>query len=118
MGGVAINRLAHGNECIEVRSVEYTHSARVLASLDRFVLKNSAIEVDLTGQVNAEVAAGLYVGAVGGSLDFTRGAQYAERGLPIIALPSRVEGMGFRVSRNCVVMKTIALTFATYESTS
>lgn len=92
MGGSAINGLAHGNRSIELRSVEYTHSAKVLASLDRFVSINAAIEVDLTGQVNAEVAAGVYVGAVGGGLDFIRGAQNAERGMPIIALPSRVEG--------------------------
>jgi acyl-CoA hydrolase len=51
---------------------------------------NSAIEVDLTGQVNAEVAGGTYVGAVGGALDFLEGANRSRGGLPIIALPSTV----------------------------
>jgi acetyl-CoA hydrolase len=49
---------------------------------------NSAIEVDLTGQGNAEVAAGRYLGAVGGQPDFVRGAQLSPGGRSIIALPA------------------------------
>ena len=60
----------------------------MLASIDRLVAINSAIEVDLTGQINAEQANGVYVGAVGGALDFLRGAQASRGGLPIVALPS------------------------------
>ncbi|MFS1286879.1 acetyl-CoA hydrolase/transferase family protein [Pseudomonas piscis] len=87
-GGERIYRYAHGNPCIELRSTAYTHSLEVLRSLDRLVTINSAIEVDLTGQVNAEVAGGLYVGAVGGAMDFQRGAHASRGGLPIIALPA------------------------------
>ena len=59
---------------------------------------NSAIEVDLTGQVNAEVAAGAYVGAVGGAMDFLRGAARSRGGLPIVALPSTVgQGASSRI---------------------
>lgn len=49
---------------------------------------NSAVEVDLTGQVNAEIASGVYVGGTGGQGDFVRGAMMAARGHSIIALPA------------------------------
>jgi acyl-CoA hydrolase len=75
---------------VQFRSIEYTHAADVLARLDNLVAINSAIEVDLTGQVNAEVGGGIYVGAVGGALDFLEGANRSRGGLPIIALPSTV----------------------------
>ncbi|NUT16863.1 MAG: acetyl-CoA hydrolase, partial [Cupriavidus sp.] len=70
----------------------YTHHPEVLASVDKLTAINSAIEVDLTGQVNAEVAAGVYVGAVGGAVDFLRGAACSRGGLPIVALPATAKG--------------------------
>jgi acyl-CoA hydrolase len=88
MGGRPAQALGAGNPAVRFRSVEYTHAADVLARLDRLVAINSAVEVDLTGQVNAEVAAGTYVGAVGGAPDFLEGANRSRGGLPIIALPS------------------------------
>lgn len=88
LGSRVIHNFAHDNPAIQLRSTTYTHDPDVLASLDRFVAINSAVEVDLTGQVNSEIAAGSYVGAVGGALDFLRGAQRSRGGLPIIALPS------------------------------
>jgi acyl-CoA hydrolase len=92
MGSQVLNRLAHRNSQLQIRSVDYTHSPAMLASLDHLVTINSAVEVDLTGQVNAEVAGGVYVGAVGGAMDFMRGARFSRGGLPIVALPSRTEG--------------------------
>ncbi|MGH8385388.1 MAG: acetyl-CoA hydrolase/transferase family protein [Pseudomonas sp.] len=88
MGSRLLHDFAHNNRAIELRSTQYTHDAAVLASIDRFVAINSAVEVDLTGQVNSEIAAGNYVGAVGGAVDFIRGAHLSKGGLPIIALPS------------------------------
>ena len=88
MGGARLFRFAHCNPAIALRGTEYTHAADVLASLPRFVAINSAVEVDLTGQVNAEVAAERYVGAVGGALDFLIGAHRSRGGVPMIALPS------------------------------
>ena len=88
MGGKTTFDYAHENTNVQFRSVDYTHSQAVLAQIDRFVAINSAVEVDLTGQINAEVAAGVYVGAVGGALDFLRGAHHSKGGLPIVALPS------------------------------
>lgn len=59
---------------VEFRPASYTHDPAVLSRLRRLVSINSAIEVDLTGQVNAEVAGGRYLGGVGGQADFTGAA--------------------------------------------
>lgn len=76
------------NPAISLRPIGYTHDPERLAAQHRFVAINSAIEVDLTGQVNTEVAGGRYVGAVGGGGEFLRAAARSDGGLPIIALPS------------------------------
>ena len=89
MGSRRIHDFAHRNAKLQFRATSYTHAASTLAAIDRLVAINSAIEVDLTGQINAEVASGRYVGAVGGALDFIRGARLSRGGLSIIALPSR-----------------------------
>jgi acetyl-CoA hydrolase len=70
-----------------------------LAGIDDFTAINAAIEVDLTGQVNAEVAGGVQVGAVGGAPDFLGGAMQARRGRAIVALPSTAGKGESRVSR-------------------
>jgi acyl-CoA hydrolase len=88
IGSEKVRRFAHRNPALELRGTEYTHSPRVLGKIERFVAINSAIEVDLTGQVNSEMAAGQYLGGVGGILDFLRAAQASRGGAPIIALPS------------------------------
>ena len=79
---------ARDNPAIRMRSTEYTHDPRVLASLERFIAINSAVEVDLTGQVNAEVAGGSYLGAVGGALDFMRAANQSPGGVSLLVLPA------------------------------
>jgi acyl-CoA hydrolase len=79
---------ARGNPALRVRSIEYTHNPRVLAQIERFVAVNSAIEVDTTGQVNAEVAKGSYLGAVGGALDFVRAANQSPGGVSLMLLPA------------------------------
>jgi len=79
---------ARDNPAISLRSVEYTHDPRVLAQIERFVAINSAVEIDLTGQVNAEVAKGSYLGAVGGALDFVRAAGNSPGGVSLLLLPA------------------------------
>lgn len=79
---------ARENPALRLRSVEYTHDPRVLSGIERFVAINSAIEVDLTGQVNAEVAGGSYLGAVGGALDFVRAANQSRGGVSLLLLPA------------------------------
>jgi acyl-CoA hydrolase len=92
LGTSRLYRFAHNNSAIRMFPVTHTHNALVLAQLDRFVAINSAVEVDLTGQINAETAGGKVVGGVGGQVDFVRGAQLAKRGRSIIALPSTARG--------------------------
>lgn len=79
---------ARDNAAVRLRSTEFTHDARVLGALQKFVAINSAVEVDLTGQVNAEVAKGSYLGAVGGAPDFMRAANQSPGGLSLLLLPA------------------------------
>jgi acetyl-CoA hydrolase len=88
MGTRALFDWARENPAVMLTSSEVTHGAATLARIERFVAINSAVEVDLTGQVNGEVARGSYVGAVGGALDFIRAANQSTGGLSIIALPA------------------------------
>jgi acetyl-CoA hydrolase len=76
-----------------------------LAALPRFTAINSALEVDLFGQANTEIVGARYIGAIGGAVNFLRGAGASPRGLPIIALPSTVEVQGKRRSR---IVPTVA----------
>jgi acetyl-CoA hydrolase len=73
---------------IEMRNAEYTHSIAVTATLSKFHAVNSAIEIDLSGQVNSEVAGERYLGAIGGQVDFVRGGMASAGGRSIIAFPS------------------------------
>ncbi len=83
---------AHRNPALKLMPPSYTHGAHVLRQLPRFVALNSAIEVDLTGQANGEMAGGVYLGAVGGQADFMRGAAASEGGRSILALPATAKG--------------------------
>ena len=80
-------------------SFDYTHNAGILARQGKILAINSAVEVDLTGQVNAEVAAGQYIGAIGGQGDFVRGVQLSPQGRSVIALPSTARKVSRIVSR-------------------
>ena len=76
------------NPMIEMHPSEYTNDPRVIAQHDNIVAINSAIEIDLTGQVVADsIGERLYSG-IGGHADFMRGAAMAQGGKPILALPS------------------------------
>ncbi len=88
MGTRRLYDFADRNPLIHLRSPRYTHDALVLGHFRRFVAINGALEVDLTGQVNAETSGGRHVGIVGGQLDFVRAANRAPEGRSVIALPS------------------------------
>lgn len=83
---------AHRNPQMRMCATSYTHDAAVLARLSRLVTLNSALEVDLTGQVNAEQSGSAYLGGTGGQVDFVRAGARSPGGHSIIALPSTAKG--------------------------
>ncbi|KRB76145.1 4-hydroxybutyrate CoA-transferase [Nocardioides sp. Root190] len=89
-----------GDEPIQFRAASYTHSPAVLSQLQSLVSINSAIEVDLLGQVGAELARGVHIGAVGGQVDFSRAASLTGS-RSIIALRATV-GSGERAQSTIV----------------
>ncbi len=96
-GDDALYRAVHEAPGVRLREPGHTHAPSVIASLDDFTAINSAIEVDLLGQINAETVTSAdgsrrYVGGVGGLNDFVRAARQARRGKAIVALPSRQAG--------------------------
>jgi len=88
LGSAGLFRFAHRHPAVRLRGTGYTHDPAVLAAQRQLTAINAALEVDLSGQVNAEVARGRYVGSVGGASEFLRGAARSPGGVPIIALPS------------------------------
>ena len=83
---------ADRNPAIRMCPTSYTHEGAVLARLDRLVTINSALEVDLTGQVNAEQSGPAYLGGTGGQVDFVRAGARSPGGHAIIALPATAKG--------------------------
>lgn len=88
VGTSRLYRLLEESPWLELHPYTTTHDADVLASIAGLVAVNSALEVDLTGQVAAERVDDVHVGAVGGQGDFLRGAARSRGGLPIVALPA------------------------------
>jgi len=88
MGSQRLYKWVDDNPLIELHPTEYVNDPFVIAQNERQVAINSAIEVDLTGQVCADsIGPKLYSG-VGGQLDFIYGASRSKGGVPVIALPS------------------------------
>ncbi|MDT4854409.1 Butanoate coenzyme A-transferase [compost metagenome] len=79
---------------LHLRGCEYTHDPRTLRNLERFVAVNSALEVDLFGQCNLEMAGGRAVSGAGGAPDFARGARLSSKGRSIVALNASISGGG------------------------
>jgi acetyl-CoA hydrolase len=83
---------AHHNPSFRMCATSYTHDAAVLGKLSRLVTINSALEVDLTGQVNAEQSGAAYLGGTGGQVDFVRAGARSPGGHSIIALSATAKG--------------------------
>ncbi|HXK22905.1 MAG TPA: acetyl-CoA hydrolase/transferase C-terminal domain-containing protein [Myxococcota bacterium] len=92
IGTKRLYEFAHRNPKIGMRSSAYTHNAEVLSRLPRLVTINSAMEVDLTGQVNAEQSGDQYLGGTGGQVDYVRAGARSQGGRSIIALPATAKG--------------------------
>jgi 4-hydroxybutyrate CoA-transferase len=88
LGTKRLYKWVDDNPLIELHPTEYVNDPFIIAQNERQVALNSAIEIDLTGQVCADsIGPKLYSG-VGGQLDFVYGASRSKNGVPIIALPS------------------------------
>ncbi len=76
------------SDAVNMESAAFTHDPHLVAAIDRFVAINSALEIDLGGQVTAESLGTRQVAGIGGQFDFVLGASRSAGGAAIIALPS------------------------------
>ena len=88
MGTPRLYDFVNDNPMVEMRSVDFTNDTHIIRSFNTMTAINSAIEVDLTGQVVADSIGSRIYSGVGGQMDFVRGAALAPEGRAIIALPS------------------------------
>jgi acyl-CoA hydrolase len=88
MGTRRVFEFVHENDLINMEPASYTHDPHVVAALDRFVAVNSALAIDLTGQVTAESLGARQVAGIGGQFDFVLGASRSRGGLSVLALPA------------------------------
>jgi len=88
MGSRALYEWAHDNPQLEMRGSDFTNDPRVIARNDGMVSVNSALAVDLTGQVASDTLLGKFFSGIGGQVDFVRGAAGSRGGRSIIALRS------------------------------
>jgi acyl-CoA hydrolase len=92
IGTDRLYRFADRNPEMAVRSSAYVQDEARLSQLPGFITVNTAVEVDLTGQVNAEQAGDDYIGGTGGHADFTRAGHRSPGGYAITALPATAKG--------------------------
>ncbi|MBX3050923.1 MAG: acetyl-CoA hydrolase/transferase family protein [Caldilineaceae bacterium] len=91
-GTKLLYKFIENNPFVEMHPTDYVNDPFVIARNDKMVSINSAIEVDLTGQVAADSIGPAFYSGVGGQLDFIRGAARSKGGKPIIALPASAKG--------------------------
>ncbi len=97
LGSKRLYDFVDDNPMVEMRPVDFTNDTHVIRSFSRMVAINSAIEVDLSGQVVADSIGHRLYSGVGGQMDFIRGAGLAEEGRAIIALPSTARDGSSRI---------------------
>lgn len=88
------------NPMVELHPSDYTNNSHLIRQFEHMVAINSAIQVDLTGQVCAESLGTKLYSGVGGQMDFLRGAALSPRGRPIIALPATARVSSSMMSGN------------------
>ena len=88
LGTKKIFNFVHNNPSVEGRASVGTINSYLIGGIEKFVSILSAIEIDITGQVNAETVAGKQISVIGGSFDFLQGALFSRGGKSIIALTS------------------------------
>jgi 4-hydroxybutyrate CoA-transferase len=100
MGSRVLYDFVDGNPAVELAPVDYVNDPFVIARHDDMISINSALQVDLMGQVNAEMIGARQFSGVGGQVDFVRGAGRSKGGKSIIAMPSTAAGG--KLSRICL----------------
>jgi len=88
MGTTDLYKWAHQNPMIEMRPSDYTNDIFNISRNDNVVAINTALSIDLKGQVCADSLGRRFYSGIGGQVDFIRGASRSKGGKPIIALPS------------------------------
>jgi acetyl-CoA hydrolase len=92
LGSRKLYAWTHDNPIVEMHPSDYTNDPWIVAQHDHIVAVNSAIAVDLTGQVASDSIGTRIYSGIGGQVDFVRGASRAAHGRPVIALPSTAKG--------------------------
>jgi 4-hydroxybutyrate CoA-transferase len=92
MGSQELYEWSHNNPMIEMHPTEYTNDPFIISQNENMVAINSALQVDLTGQVCSDSIGHRLYSGFGGQVDFIRGASRSKGGVPIIALPATARG--------------------------
>jgi acyl-CoA hydrolase len=92
MGTRRLYEWVHDNPQVEMRQSGFTNDPFQIARNDQMMAINSALAVDLTGQVAADTVRGRFFSGIGGQVDFIRGAARSRGGRPVIALPATAKG--------------------------
>ena len=92
MGKTETYEYINDNPSLEFRTIDYTNNPLVIAQHDNMTAINSALEIDLTGQVTAESIGKNFYSGIGGQADFMRGAVLSRNGKTILAIQSTAEG--------------------------
>jgi acyl-CoA hydrolase len=93
----------HDNPLVEFHPCDRTNDTALIRKNDRVIAINSAVEVDLSGQVSADSMGFKIYSGIGGQMDFMRGAALSKEGKPILAMPSTAAGG--KVSRIVMALK-------------
>jgi 4-hydroxybutyrate CoA-transferase len=88
IGTEKLFRFGHENPILEMHGAGVSHNAQLMGKIDDFIAINSAVEIDLSGQINGEILNGAQISGVGGQFDFVEGAYYSKGGKFITALTS------------------------------
>jgi acyl-CoA hydrolase len=88
IGTKKLYNFVHDNPVVEMLDIGYVNEVHIIRQNPKMIAINSAIEIDLSGQVCADSIGTKMYSGVGGQMDFMRGASLSEGGKPIIALPS------------------------------
>jgi acyl-CoA hydrolase len=92
MGSRKLYNFIDNNPVVEMHPSHYVNDPFIISRNDNMVSINSAISIDLTGQVNSDSMGTTFFSGIGGQVDFVRGAQRSKNGKAIIAFPSTAKG--------------------------